>query len=121
MFPFWDLVVISGPGGAQMQVLGLDEIECFLAGCSDPHTREALKALVFELKHRTWPDAEALMNDYPQAELCELPKARFRLANNTVLIEGMIHFESGVLLLKKCIEHRDRRPDSGDHTEWEAA
>lgn len=104
-----------------MQVLGLDEIECFLADCGDLQTREALKAFVFELKHRVWPDAEALMNDYPQAELCELPKARFRLANNTVLIEGMIHFGSGVLLLCNCIEHRSRRPDSGDHTEWEAA
>lgn len=104
-----------------MQVLGLDEIECFLADCSDPHTREALKALVFELKHRTWANAEAFMNDYPQAELCELPKARFQLANNTVQIEGVIHFESGVLLLRRCIEHRDRHPDSEDQTEWEAA
>ena len=104
-----------------MQVLGLDEIECFLSDCTNPQTREALRALVFELKHRVWPDAEALMNYYPQAELCELPKARFRLANNTVLVEGVIHFGSGVLLLRKCIEHRDRRLDSGDHTEWEAA
>ena len=104
-----------------MQVLGLDEIECFLAGCSDLQTREALKAFVFELKHRVWPDAEALMYDYPQAELCELPKARFRLANNKVLIEGVIHFGSGVMLLCKCIEHRSRRPDSGNQTEWEAA
>jgi len=121
MFPFWELFDISGPGGAQMQVLGLDEIECFLADSTDQQTCEALKAFVFELKHRDWPEAEALMNDYPQAELCELPKARFRLANNTVLVEGVIHFESGVLLLRKCIEHRDQRPDSGDQTEWEAA
>lgn len=104
-----------------MQVLGLDEIEDFLATCSDSRTREDLNAFVFELKHRNWPDAGALLNDYPQAELCELPKARFRLASNRVLIEGVIHFECGVLLLKKCCEHRDRRPDSGDHTEWEAA
>ncbi len=104
-----------------MQVLGLDEIVCFLAGCTDQQTRETLMAMVFELKHRDWPDAEALINDYPQAELCELPKVRFRLANNSVLIEGVIHFESGVLLLLKCIEHRDRRPDSGNQTEWEAA
>lgn len=104
-----------------MQVLGLDEIECFLANCRDPCICEPLKALVFELKHRNWPDAAALMNDYPQAELCDLPKVRFRLADNTVLVEGVIHFESGVLLLRKCIEHRDQRPDSGDHTDWEAA
>lgn len=104
-----------------MQVLGLDEIECFLTGCTHQKTREALKALVFELKHCHWPCAEEFMNDYPQAELCELPKVRFRLANNTVLVEGMIHFESSVLLLQKCIEHHKRHPDSGDHTEWEAA
>tara|TARA_R110002051_G_scaffold45702_2_gene92199 strand:+ start:5894 stop:6208 length:315 start_codon:yes stop_codon:yes gene_type:complete len=104
-----------------MQVLGLDEIECFLAGCGDPHACEALKAFVFELKHRNWPDVGALVNDYPQAELSELPTVSFRLSNNTVLVQGLVHFESGVLLLKKCIEHRNRRPNSGDHTEWEAA
>lgn len=104
-----------------MQVLGLDEIECFVALCSDPQTREALKALVFEIKHHNWANEEALLNDYPQAELCELPKVRFLLANNTVLVEGVIHFKTGVLLFTKCSEHSNRRRDSGNHTEWEAA
>ena len=104
-----------------MQILGLDNIESYLAVCADPRTREALKAFVFELKHCRWQNEEALMNDYPQAELCELPKARFRLASNTVLIEGIIHFNSGVLLILTCCGNRDRRPDSGDQPVWEAA
>ena len=104
-----------------MKVLGLDNIESFLAVCTDRQNREVLSAFVHELKHYRWANAEALLKDYPQAELGELPKARFRLASNTILIEGIIHFDSGVLLLKKCCENRDRRPDSRDHTEWEAA
>ena len=121
MIPFWELFTTSDPGRAQMKVLGLDEVDNFLAVCIDRRSQDAVKAFVYELKYRRWADAEALLNDYPQAELGELPKARFRLASNTVFIEGMVHFDSGVLLLTKCSQHRSRRPDSGDHSEWEAA
>ena len=104
-----------------MKVLGLDNIERFLAVCADRQRREVLTAFVYELKHHHWADPETLVNDYPQAELGELPKARFRLADNTLLIEALIHFESGVLLLTNCVENSHRRSGSGDQTEWEAA
>ena len=104
-----------------MKVLGLDIIESFLASCADQQCRDALTAFVCELRHRRWADAETLLIDYPQAELGELPEARFRLANNTLFIEAMVHLEGGVVLLTRCDGNRHRGSDSGDQTEWEAA
>ena len=104
-----------------MKVLGLDKVEGFLADCTDRHRCDLLIAFVYELQHRNWLNTNAFENDYPQSELTELPKARFRLANNTLLVEAVIHFESEVVLLTKCFEKRHRHSDSGDQTEWEAA
>jgi len=104
-----------------VKVLGLDKIESFLAESADQSLRELLNAFVYELRHHHWANAEALFNDYPQAELGKLPKARFRLASDTILIEGVIHFDSSVLLITRCCKTSGRQPDSGDHTEWEAA
>jgi hypothetical protein len=88
-----------------MHVLGLEQIENFLSSQADCRTGEALKAFTAEIANRTWRDAAFMARDYPLISFNGLPKVAFRLAPCMIVVDCLIDFGTGTVLIDAC------RPD----------
>lgn len=104
-----------------MQVCGQDEIQRFIANCDQEPACEGARALLYELKNGDWENLEAFQDDYPLADFSELPKVRFLLADNTILVECITCFSRGILLIVGCRGRDVDRSDNPNRTGREAA
>ena len=89
-------------GSAAMHVVGNDQIEAFLASRADCQSRDALKALAFELAKRTWKDPTSMARDYPSVSFRALPKVAFNLSPCSVTVDCHIDFCTGTVLIECC-------------------
>lgn len=89
-----------------MHVLGLDQIESFLSSQADCRAGDALKAFAAELANRTWPDPAAMARDYPSVSFNGLPQVAFSLAPCMMVVDCLIDFGTGTVLVDAC------RPDA---------
>ena len=85
-----------------MHVVGLDKIENFLSSQVDCRVGEALKAFTAEMVNRTWRDAASMARDYPSVSVTGLPKVVFTLAPCLLVVECLIDFRSGTVLIDAC-------------------
>ncbi len=93
-------------GDLCMHVLGLDQIENFLSSQADCRAGEALKAFTAEIANRTWRDPASMARDYPSVSFNRLPKVAFNLAPCMVVVDCLIEFGTGTVLIDAC------RPDA---------
>jgi hypothetical protein len=85
-----------------MRVVGLDQIDAFLASRADCRTSDALKAFIIELGKRTWKDAPSMARDYPLASFHMLPEVLFHLTPCAVTVGCHIDFLTSTVLIECC-------------------
>jgi len=85
-----------------MRLIGLDIID----GFRSQHARETwaweVDALIVEITNRAWSNEEELRRDYPSAD-ARPPNVTFRIAGGRVLVECLVLFQKGIVLLKKLV------------------
>ena len=87
---------------AVMHVVGLDQIDTFLAGRARCQASGALRALAFELAKRTWKEPADMSRDYPSISFRHLPKVVFNLTPCAVTVDCQIDFRTGTVLVECC-------------------
>ncbi|MGP6090018.1 hypothetical protein [Antarctobacter jejuensis] len=70
------------------------------------HGRETwaweVDALIVEITNRAWSNEEELRRDYPLADT-HPPNVIFKIAGGRVLVECLVLFQKGIVLLKKLV------------------
>lgn len=85
-----------------MHLVGLDQIDAFLAGRPDCLSNDALRAFAFELANRNWPNATSMARDYPSVSFGTLPQVAFVLSPCSVTVDCHIDFRTGTVLIECC-------------------
>jgi mRNA-degrading endonuclease HigB of HigAB toxin-antitoxin module len=91
-----------------MKFVGQIEVAEFVR--THPPQAEDLRAWMAEVRHRNWPDANALSADFQSIDRSKPPLTIFRLAESALTIEALIDFRTGVVLLT---EIREEAGDDG--------
>ena len=89
-----------------MHLVGVDEIDAFLAGRTDCQLSDALRAFAFEFANRNWPNVASMERDYPSVFFGTLPQVSFVLSPCSVTVDCHIDFRTGTVLIECC------RPDA---------
>jgi len=100
--PIMGSFIIQHVGSVSMHVVGLDLIENFLSNQADCCAGEALKAFIAELANRTWRDPATMSRDYPLISFNTLPQVAFTLAPCPVVVDCLIDFRTGTVLIDAC-------------------
>ena len=82
-----------------MKLLGQVEVADFVRG--HPDEAEILGAWLSEVRHRNWADSKALMAEFRSAQAQQPPYAVFRLGRTPVLVETVIDYRNGVVLVTR--------------------
>lgn len=98
-------------GYRTMHVVGLDEVDAFIASRMDCHASEALRALVSELAVQTWKDASSMARDYPSATFNGAQQVAFNLAPCSIAVDCVVDFRTGALLIECCRPNICRNDD----------
>jgi mRNA-degrading endonuclease HigB of HigAB toxin-antitoxin module len=80
-----------------MKFLGRTEVVVFLS--EHPGHAETLRAWLTEIQHRDWHSREALAADFQSVDATRPPLAVFRLGRPALLIETLVDFRNGIVLL----------------------
>jgi mRNA-degrading endonuclease HigB of HigAB toxin-antitoxin module len=80
-----------------MKFLGRTEVVVFLH--EHPGQAETLRAWLGEIRHRDWHSREALAADFQSVDATRPPVAVFRLGRPALLIETLVDFRNGIVLL----------------------
>jgi len=80
-----------------MMFLGRIELEAFLR--EHPGQAETLRAWLGEIQHRDWLSREALAADFRSVDANCPPLAVFRLGRPALVIETLVDFRNGIVLL----------------------
>ncbi|MDF3373932.1 hypothetical protein HKX21_17525 [Sulfitobacter sp. KS8] len=88
--------------GVPMRLIGLDIVERFRSqNCRETWVWE-VDALILEISNQVWSDEKELCRDYPSADT-RLPKVTFKIAGGRVLVECLVLFQAGIVLLKQLV------------------
>lgn len=87
-----------------MRVVGAGVIDAYLAANPPSLTSEFLRALIYELRENYWKKPQVLASAFPKADLSALPKAVFRLDDGAVLVDTLVDFRTGVVLVTGITE-----------------
>lgn len=87
-----------------MRVVGADVIDAYLAARPPSLTTEFLRALIYELREHSWKKPQVFASAFPKADLSALPKAVFRLEDGAVLVDTLVDFRTGVVLVTGITE-----------------
>lgn len=82
-----------------MRLLGQVEVADFVR--SNPQDAEVLWAWLNEVRYRTWASSEALVADFRSAEAQQPPYVVFRLGSTPVLVETIVDYRNGVVLVTR--------------------
>ena len=80
-----------------MKFLGRTEFVAFLG--EHPEQAETLRSWLGEIQHRDWGSREALAADFQSVDATRPPLAVFRLGRPALVIETLVDFRNGVVLL----------------------
>jgi hypothetical protein len=80
-----------------MKFLGRTEVVVFLQ--EHPEQAETLCAWLGEIQHRHWCSREALAADFQSVDASCPPLAEFRLGRPALVIETLVDFRNGIVLL----------------------
>ena len=80
-----------------MKFLGCIDLVVFLR--EHPRQAETLRAWLGEIQHRDWHSREALATDFQSFDATRPPLAVFRLGRPALLIETLVDFRNGIVLL----------------------
>lgn len=90
-----------------MRILGQLEVANFVRAY--PHETEVLGAWLNEVRHRRWANPKALIADFRLAQAHSPPYAVFRLGPTPVLVETLIDYRNGVVLVARLSVSDPRR------------
>src|SRR5688572_615663 len=79
-----------------MKLLGTTELAAFLK--EQPDRAESLNAWAAEIRDRNWASPEAMARDFPHADIGQ-PEAVFQMGVPPAIVETLIDFRNGVLLV----------------------
>jgi len=80
-----------------MRVLGQLEVAEFVRG--HPEEADLLRAWLSEVRHHRWANSQALKADFRSVEANQPTRAVFRLGPKPIVVETIIDFRNGVVLL----------------------
>jgi mRNA-degrading endonuclease HigB of HigAB toxin-antitoxin module len=80
-----------------MKFLGRIELVAFLR--EHPEQAETLQAWLSEIQYRDWRTRDALTADFQSVDAARTPLAVFRLGRPALVIETLVDFRNGIVLL----------------------
>ena len=94
--PVRDLVLTR----VSVRLLGRERLAQFLRTHAGTKEADILKAWISELTNRVWAEPAVLCRDFHHVDISAPPVVIFRLAGAPLEIETMVHFKSGLVLVK---------------------
>lgn len=104
-----------------MRVLGQDEVENFIRASSCPVRIGELRALVCEISDLEWKGTSCITSSYPSSSTGDLPIVRFYIDKKSVVVQCVVRFETGVVLIQKCSELPTQGKKPSNPSDREAA
>jgi len=80
-----------------MKFLGRTQLAAFLR--DHPEQADTLQAWLSEIQYRDWRTRDALASDFQSVDATRTPLAVFRLGRPALVIETLVDFRNGIVLL----------------------